>query len=104
MSKEKAGSTAEPRTRSREEIQEPPLFRVFLLNDDYTTMDFVVHVLETIFHKTPAEATRIMLHVHKNGRGMCGAFPEDIAEMKVLAVHKLARKHEFPLKSVMERE
>lgn len=87
-----------------EEIDEPQLYRVLLLNDDYTTMDFVIHVLEAVFHRTPAEATRIMLHVHKKGAGVCGVYPLDIAEMKVAAVHELALKHEFPLKCVMEKE
>lgn len=87
-----------------EQTDEPQLYRVLLLNDDYTTMDFVIHVLETVFHRTPAEATRIMLHVHKKGAGVCGVYPLDIAEMKVAAVHELAQKNEFPLKCVMEKE
>ncbi len=104
MSKEQTKTTEKPETNIRAHIQEPPLFHVVLLNDDYTTMDFVIYVLEAVFHKRPAEATQIMLHVHRNGKGMCGVFPLDIAEMKVLAVHELARKHAFPLKCVMERE
>ncbi|HSW63036.1 MAG TPA: ATP-dependent Clp protease adapter ClpS [Dissulfurispiraceae bacterium] len=104
MSQEQTRTTAKPGARIREELREPPLFRVLLLNDDYTTMEFVIYVLETIFRKSPAEATRIMLHVHRNGQGMCGLFPEEIAEMKVLAVQELARKNEFPLKCVMEKE
>lgn len=102
MSKEQTKTFAEPGVR--EQIEEPQLYRVLLLNDDYTTMDFVIHVLETVFHRSPAEATQIMLHVHKKGRGICGLYPLDIAEMKVAAVHAMALKHEFPLKCVMEKE
>ncbi len=87
-------------------IQEkkPPLYQVYLLNDDYTTMDFVVSVLEGVFHKTTVEATQIMLHVHKNGRGLAGVYPREIAETKVLTVHELSRKNDFPLKCTLEKE
>jgi ATP-dependent Clp protease adaptor protein ClpS len=88
--------------RTREEVKEPPLFKVLLLNDDYTTMDFVVHVLETVFLKSPAEAFRIMMHVHTRGRGLCGLYPHDIAETKVATVHDLAKEHGFPLRADME--
>jgi len=91
-------------TITRQETKKPSLYKVFLLNDDYTTMDFVVHILETIFHKPPAEATQIMLHVHRNGIGLCGVFTRDIAETKVVTVHEIARKNEFPLKAIMEEE
>ncbi|MBI5847802.1 MAG: ATP-dependent Clp protease adapter ClpS [Nitrospirae bacterium] len=84
--------------------KKPPLYAVFLLNDDYTTMDFVIHVLETIFHMPVVEATRIMLHVHKSGRGLAGIYTREIAETKLDTVHKIAREHEFPLKCVMEKE
>jgi|MudIll2142460700_1097286.scaffolds.fasta_scaffold128655_2 ATP-dependent Clp protease adaptor protein ClpS len=86
------------------EIKKPPLYRVFLLNDDYTTMDFVVHVLQGVFHKSSVEATQIMLHVHKNGKGLAGIYTKEIAETKVGTVHKLAREQEFPLKCSMEKE
>ena len=91
-------------TITRQETKKPPLYKVFLLNDDYTTMDFVVHILETVFHKPPPEATQIMLHVHRNGIGLCGVFTRDIAETKVMTVHEIARKNEFPLKAIMEEE
>jgi ATP-dependent Clp protease adaptor protein ClpS len=88
--------------RTREDIKEPQLFKVLLLNDDYTTMDFVIQVLETIFLKSPAEAFRIMMHVHTQGKGLCGLYPFDIAETKVAAVHDLAQESGFPLRAAME--
>ena len=88
----------------KEETAEPPMYKVFLLNDDYTTMDFVVYVLMAIFQKTPEEATAIMWKVHKSGSGLCGVYTRDVAETKVDAVHSMAREHDFPLKCLMERE
>ncbi len=90
--------------RTREQIKRPELYKVLLLNDDYTTMDFVVDVLETIFNKAPAEAYRIMMAVHTRGRGLCGVYPFDIAETKVTTVIDRARDHGFPLKATMEPE
>ena len=90
--------------RTREDVREPLFFKVLLLNDDYTTMDFVVQVLETIFLKSPAEAFRIMMHVHTQGKGLCGLYPHDIAETKVAAVHDLAQENGFPLRAAMEQE
>lgn len=86
------------------QMNRPPLYSVFLLNDNYTTMDFVIHVLETVFHKPVIEATRIMLHVHKNGKGLAGTYTREIAETKIDTVHTIAREHEFPLKCSMEKE
>ncbi|MBI5632437.1 MAG: ATP-dependent Clp protease adapter ClpS [Nitrospirae bacterium] len=86
------------------QLKKPPLYSVFLLNDDYTTMDFVIHILETVFHKPVIEATRIMLHVHKNGKGLAGIYTREIAETKIETVHDIAREHEFPLKCSMEKE
>ncbi len=88
--------------RTRLETREPPLFKVILLNDDYTTMDFVVEVLETVFLKSPAEAFRVMMQVHTQGKGLCGLYPHDIAETKVATVHDLAQEHGFPLRADME--
>ncbi len=86
------------------EIKPPSLFKVFLINDDYTTMEFVVHILENVFRKTSVEATEIMLHVHKNGKGLAGVYTRGIAETKVAKVDELANLNEFPLKCTMERE
>jgi ATP-dependent Clp protease adaptor protein ClpS len=88
----------------RQETKEPPLYRVILLNDNYTTMDFVIRVLETVFTKPPAEAIQIMLSVHKKGSGLCGVYTREIAEMKVITVHDLASQSGFPLKCIMEKE
>jgi ATP-dependent Clp protease adaptor protein ClpS len=104
MSDSELKSAARREARREEETKSPSLYRVFLLNDDYTTMDFVVLILEKVFHKPPAEATQIMLHVHKKGMGVCGVYTRDIAETKVTAVHELAREKGFPLMCVMEKE
>ncbi|HID97651.1 MAG TPA: ATP-dependent Clp protease adaptor ClpS [Thermodesulfobacteriaceae bacterium] len=85
-------------------IEEPPRYRVLLHNDDYTTMDFVVHILETVFHKSPSEAISIMLNVHQTGVGVCGSYPPEIAETKIEITHNMAREAGFPLKASMERE
>ncbi|MBL7661855.1 ATP-dependent Clp protease adapter ClpS [bacterium] len=89
-------------TADRQKTKEPPLFRVILLNDHYTAMDFVVQVLEQVFRKDPAEAQEIMLNVHSNGKGIAGVYTREIAETKIAIVHHLARQHEFPLKCTME--
>ncbi|MBN1365922.1 MAG: ATP-dependent Clp protease adapter ClpS [Syntrophaceae bacterium] len=104
MSEEKVKPEESVVEKERQETKEPSLYRVILINDNYTTMDFVVYVLETIFHRSPAEATRIMLDVHKRGAGTCGVYTREIAETKVMAVHELAASNEFPLKCTMERE
>ena len=90
--------------RTKQETKRPELFKVFLLNDDYTTMDFVVEVLESIFHKQPAEAHRIMMMVHTQGKGLCGLYPFEVAETKVEAVVGRARENGFPLRAAMEPE
>lgn len=82
--------------------QEPELFKVLLLNDDYSTMDFVIHVLESVFQKSPAEAYRIMLHVHTQGQGLAGVYPWDIAETKVSTVQEMAKDAGFPLRATIE--
>jgi len=90
--------------RTRQETKKPELFKVLLLNDDYTTMDFVVEILENVFNKAPAEAYRIMMAVHTQGQGLCGVYPLEIAETKVATVVDLARNNGFPLRAAMEPE
>ena len=88
--------------RVQEKKQDPTLYKVILLNDDYTTMEFVVQVLEAVFQKSPAEAFRIMMHVHVNGRGIAGVYPWEIAEAKAERTMSMARESGFPLKAVTE--
>ena len=90
--------------RTRLETKKPELFKVLLLNDDYTTMDFVVHILEDVFNKPPAEAYRIMMAVHTQGHGLCGVYPFEVAETKIATVVDLARAQGFPLRATMEPE
>jgi ATP-dependent Clp protease adaptor protein ClpS len=91
-------------TRTKPQTKRPNLYRVLLLNDDYTPMEFVVHVLERFFNKQREDATRIMLHVHQNGVGECGTFTYEVAETKVTQVMDFARKHQHPLQCVMEKK
>jgi ATP-dependent Clp protease adaptor protein ClpS len=91
-------------TRSAEKVQRPRMWRVLLHNDDYTTQEFVVWVLETIFHKPRGEAFSIMLNVHRSGLGVAGIFTRDVADTKVRKTQQLAEEHEFPLLVTMEPE
>ena len=86
------------------DIVEPKKYKVILLNDDYSTMDFVIEVLTTIFRKSVDEATKIMLNIHNNGREICGIYTHEIASTKVAQVKTAARKSGFPLKAIMEEE
>lgn len=91
-------------TKTRTVTKRPNLYRVLLLNDDYTPMEFVIHVVERFFQKNREEATRIMLHVHHHGVGECGVFTYEVAETKVTQVMDFARKHQHPLQCVMEKK
>ena len=88
--------------RSELKTQEPKLFNVILLNDDYTTMEFVLQILETLFQKSPAEAFRIMMHVHRNGRGLAGVYTWEVAETKADQVAALAAEAGYPLRATIE--
>ena len=88
---------------SRPKLKKPPMYQVVLLNDDYTPMEFVVLVLERFFSKDREQATRIMLHVHTQGKGMCGTFVREIAETKVAVVNEYSRSHKHPLLCAMEQ-
>ena len=103
MPDEKHQTDSQVVERTEEQTKEPEMFRVVLLNDDYTTMDFVVQVLEEVFHKTPAEAYRIMMLVHTQGRGVAGLYPFEVAETKGSTVVDLARAAGFPLQATMEK-
>ena len=91
-------------TRTKPQTKKPNLYRVLILNDDYTPMEFVVQVLERFFNKDREAATRIMLHVHHHGIGECGVFTYEVAETKVTQVMDFARKHQHPLQCVMEKK
>lgn len=98
------GTGARERRREREKTRRPRRFKVILLNDHYTTMDFVVMVLEQVFRKPSDEAVRIMLNVHENGMGVAGVYVKAVAELKVETVHKLAQEYGHPLRCGMEPE
>lgn len=99
---EKVKGEGRTAVKTRDEVKRPAMFKVVLLNDDYTTMEFVVEVLQKFFQKSMEEATRIMLHVHYKGTGICGIYPREIAETKVSQVIDYSRKHEYPLQCTME--
>ena len=90
--------------KTRPKTRKPAMYKVLMLNDDYTPMEFVVHVLERFFNKGREEATRIMLHVHHKGVGICGLYTYEIAETKVAQVMDFARKHQHPLQCIMEKK
>ena len=97
--RDEGGLAVEP---ARPKLKRPPLYKVILLNDDYTPMEFVVHVLEHFFRMDREKATRVMLHVHTRGVGVCGVFTKDIAETKVRQVNEVARANQHPLLCDME--
>jgi len=88
----------------KDDVREPPMYKVLLHNDDYTTMEFVVEVLMFIFNKSTEEAMGIMLNVHRKGIGICGVYTFEVSETKVNSVHSIARQNGFPLKCTMEKE
>ncbi|GAB4484452.1 MAG: ATP-dependent Clp protease adapter ClpS [Thermodesulfovibrionales bacterium] len=100
---QKHGLDPDIREKTGQQTKLPPQYRVLLLNDDYTTMDFVVFVLREVFGKSLVEATQIMLHVHRKGSGTAGVFTRDIAETKIDTVHRLARDNGYPLRCGMEK-
>lgn len=104
MGQQSARPGSATRVRPQQELEPPRMFRVLLHNDHYTTMDFVVEVLESVFGKDTHEAVRIMWNVHQGGIGLCGVYPAQVAETKVATVHKLAQDRGFPLKCSMEPE
>jgi len=93
---------ASPEASSQQDARQPSMYRVVLHNDDYTTMEFVVDVLVSVFHKPAAEATRIMLDVHRQGHGVCGVYILDVARTKASEVHRRARQREYPLRCTCE--
>ena len=101
---ERAGSDAQVQERVKPKSQEPTRYRVVLLNDNYTTMEFVIVVLEDVFGKSPAEAYQIMMQVHLQGRGIAGVYPWEEAETKVETVRSLARQAGFPMRATLEEE
>ena len=90
--------------KARPKVKKPSMYKVLMLNDDYTPMEFVVHVLERFFSKNSDEATQIMLHVHQKGVGICGVYTYEVAETKVTQTMDLARKHQHPLQCTLEKE
>ena len=91
-------------TLTRAKTQKPAMYKVLLLNDDYTPMEFVIYVLQRFFSKGAEDATKIMLHVHQNGVGICGVFTYEVAETKVTQVMDMARQHDHPLQCTMEKD
>jgi ATP-dependent Clp protease adaptor protein ClpS len=99
---EDADTATDTRTRAERKLKKPKLYKVLLHNDDYTTMEFVVYVLQGIFHRSETDAMQIMLHVHRNGIGVAGVYTREVAESRVQQVESLARANEFPLRCSME--
>jgi ATP-dependent Clp protease adaptor protein ClpS len=104
MAEPRQNTGGEVLEKTKPVVREPTLYKVILHNDDYTTMDFVVRVLETVFQKSPAEAFRLMMQVHTEGLAICGVYAYEIAETKVASVHDLAREEGFPLRASLEEE
>lgn len=102
MSRRQTDFDHEVVVETEKKLKKPPLYKVLLHNDDYTTKEFVVQVLQYVFHKEQTEAVQIMLHVHRNGIGVAGVYTYEVADTKVSLVESLARQYEYPLKCTME--
>ena len=98
------GTDIATESKKKEQLKKPPLFKVLFHNDNYTTMEFVVWVLQAVFHKSESDSQMIMLNVHRNGVGVAGVYTKEVAETKVQRTHQLAKEHEFPLKLSIEPE
>ncbi len=98
------GTSVVTKTKTKTKTKKPSMYKVILLNDDYTPMEFVVHVLERFFSKSQEAATRIMLHVHQRGVGVCGVYSFEVAETKVVQVIDFSRRHQHPLQCTMEKD
>ena len=98
--REDAGDAVQERVTPKK--QDPTLYKVLLINDDYTTMEFVIHILESVFQKSPVESYRVMMHVHQQGSGIAGVYPWEVAETKVETVRAMARDAGFPLRATIE--
>ena len=96
--------SSETLTKTRNKVKKPKLYKVILLNDDYTPMEYVVKLIKTVFSRNEEDAVNIMLMVHKKGSGVCGVYTKEIAETKVFTVEKMAKNVQHPLKCVMEQE
>ncbi len=101
---DEAEASGQVLTEEEVEVERPPLYRVILINDDYTPMDFVVWLIENVFHKPKEESVRLMLKVHQNGSAICGLYPYDVARTKAYHVKSLAQKNEHPLECIIEAE
>ncbi len=97
------GNQTQSRQETRSLTRQPPMFKVLMHNDDYTSMDFVVEMLSKVFHKAPTEANRIMLHIHFKGIGVCGIYPFEVAETKTARVHTEARANGYPLRCSLDQ-
>ena len=102
--RESQGGTGLVVDEAKPRLQTPPLYKVVMINDDFTPMEFVVYILERFFNKSRETAIRIMLHVHQNGVGVCGVFTYEVAETKVAQVIETARRHQHPLQCTMEKD
>ena len=100
----RGGTTTGVIVKAKPKTKKPDMYKVLMLNDDYTPMEFVVHVLERFFSKNRDEATKIMLHVHQRGVGVCGVFTYEVAETKVTQVMDFARRHQHPLQCTLEKD